>query len=61
LGEISPTKFSDRLHPQHLELGLPKSRRPVRALISGVKIGCRSPRRRGPYSTPIHTRCRSPA
>jgi hypothetical protein len=45
LGEISPTNFSDRLHPQHLELGLPKNRRPVRALISGVNADS--------YSMPI--------
>jgi hypothetical protein len=27
----------------------------VWTLIPGVPIGCRSPRKRGPYSTPIHT------
>src|SRR5271165_1143305 len=28
------------------------TRRPVWTLIPGVPIGCRSPRKRGPYSTP---------
>jgi len=27
----------------------------VWTLIPGVPIGCRSPRKRGPYSMPIHT------
>lgn len=53
LGEISPTNFSGRLHPQHLELGLPKNRRPVRALISGVKKTAEQDRSTcAPLSTP---------
>src|SRR5271166_6198692 len=32
-----------------------KIRRPVWTLIPGVPIGCRSPRKRGPYSTPNDT------
>src|SRR5271167_3942089 len=33
------------------------TRRPVWTLIPGVPIGCRSPRKRGPYSMPNDTHC----
>jgi hypothetical protein len=43
LGEISPTNFSDRLYPQHLELGLPKNRRPVWTFIPGSNLDADHP------------------
>src|SRR5947209_6558490 len=55
LGEIRPTDLCDRLHYQH---PLPGPRIPNGShcgpAVPGVPIGCRSPRKRGPYSTPIH-------
>src|ERR1700688_1763952 len=56
LNEIRPADLRNRLHDQHPELGLHVPWKPVWTLIPGVPFGCRSPRKRGPYSTPIHTR-----
>src|SRR5207248_7444919 len=57
LGAIRPTDLCDRLHYQH---PLPGPRIPNGShcgpTVPGVPIGCRSPPKRGPYSTPIHTR-----
>src|SRR6202165_1429565 len=55
LNEIRPADLRNRLHDQHPELGLHVPWKPVCTLIPGVPFGCRSPRKRGPYSTPIHT------
>src|ERR1700686_3600938 len=55
LNEIRPADLRNRLHDQHPELGLHVPWKPVWTLIPGVPFGCRSPRKRGPYSTPIHT------
>src|ERR1700680_4241473 len=54
LNEIRPADLRNRLHDQHPELGLHVPWKPVWTLIPGVPFGCRSPRKRGPYSTPIH-------
>ena len=42
----------NRLHNQHPNLGFQESWKPLWTLYSGVPIGCRSPRKGGPYSTP---------
>src|SRR6202022_2944705 len=55
LNEIRPADLRNRLHDQHPELGLHVPWKPVWTLIPGVPFGCRSPRKRGPYSTPIHS------
>src|SRR3954454_23812498 len=55
LGEIGPPDLRNRLHCQH-----PKTGSHLRhgshcgPAVPGVPIGCRLPRKRGPYSTPIH-------
>src|ERR1700737_3348127 len=54
LNEIRPADLRNRLHDQHPELGLHVPWKPVWTLIPGVPFGCRSPRKRGPYSTPVH-------
>jgi hypothetical protein len=56
LGEIRPTDLRDRLHHQHPRPGprIPHGSHYGPA-VPGVPIGCRSPRKRGPYSTPLHT------
>src|SRR3954447_6710643 len=57
LGKIGPPDLRNRLHYQH-----PKTGSHVRhgshcgPAVPGVPFGCRSPRKRGPYSMPIHTR-----
>src|SRR6267143_3223137 len=56
LNKIRPADLRNRLHDQHPELGLHVPWKPVWTLIPGVPFGCRSPRKRGPYSTPIHSR-----
>src|SRR5215211_1223428 len=43
-----------RFHNQHPNLGFQEPWKPVWNLSPGVPIGCRSPRKRGPYSMPIH-------
>src|SRR6202040_1325025 len=57
LGEICPTNLRDRLHYQHPQ---PDPRIPPGSHcgppLPGGPIGCRSPRKRGPYSMPIHRR-----
>ncbi len=55
LGEIRPTDLCDRLHYQHPRPGprIPHGSHCGLA-VPGVPIGCRSPRKRGPYSMPIH-------
>jgi hypothetical protein len=40
---------------QHHNLGFQESWKPVWTLSPGVPIGCRSPRKRGPYSMPKHS------
>src|ERR1700676_715602 len=55
LNEIRPAYLRNRLHDQHPELGLHVPWKPVWTLVPGVPIGCRLPRKRGPYSTPIHS------
>src|SRR5437867_1673355 len=56
LGEIRPTDLRDRLHYQHPRPGprIPHGSH-CGPTVPGVPIGCRSPRKRGPYSMPIHT------
>ena len=55
LGEIRPTDLRDRLHYQHPRPGprIPHGSHCGLA-VPGVPIGCRSPRKRDPYSMPIH-------
>src|ERR1700681_375715 len=60
LNEIRPADLRNRLHDQHPELGLHVPWKPVWTLIPGVPFGCRSPRKRGPYSTPIHNQDATP-
>src|SRR6202030_3757437 len=57
LGEIRPTDLRDRLHYQHPRPGprIPHGSH-CGPTVPGVPIGCRSPRKRGPYSMPIHIR-----
>src|SRR6185369_1465813 len=56
LDEIGPPNLCNRLHYQH-----PKTGSHVRhgshcgPAVPGVPFGCRSPRKRGPYSMPIHS------
>src|SRR5439155_9336968 len=56
LGEIGPTDLRDRLHYQHPPTGsqVPHGSHCGPA-VAGVPIGCRSPRKRGPYSMRIHS------
>src|SRR6202795_3409327 len=61
LNEIRPADLRNRLHDQHPELGLHVPWKPVWTLIPGVPFGCRSPRKRGPYSMPIHSPTREAA
>ena len=42
----------NRLHNQHPNLGFQESWKPLWTLCPGVPIGCRSPRKGGPYSMP---------
>src|SRR5436189_2646220 len=51
LGEIRPTDLRNRLHHQHPQPGprIPHGSHCGPA-VPGVPIGCRSPRKRGPYS-----------
>ena len=51
--KIRPADFGDRLHNQHPDLDLRSSKVIVDHVVSRVPIGRRSPRKRGPYSTPI--------
>src|ERR1019366_6549862 len=39
---------------QHPNLGFQESWKPLWTVCPGVPIGCRSPRKRGPYSMPNH-------
>ena len=56
LGKVGPPDLCNRLHYQH-----PKTGSHVRygshcgPAVPGGPFGCRSPRKRGPYSMPIHT------
>jgi hypothetical protein len=54
--ESCPTDLRDRLHYQHPRPGprIPHGSH-CGPTVPGVPIGCRSPRKRGPYSMPIHT------
>src|SRR5205823_14171292 len=49
-----PTDLCNRFQNQHPNLGFQESWKPVWTLSPGVPIGCRSPRKRGPYCMPIH-------
>jgi hypothetical protein len=55
-GPRAPTDLRNRLHHQHPQPGprIPHGSHCGPA-VPGVPIGCRSPRKRGPYSMPIHT------
>ena len=56
LREIRPPDLCNRLHNQHPRPGshIPHGSHCGPA-VRGVPIGCRSPPKRGPYSTPIHS------
>src|SRR5207245_2571808 len=56
LGKIRPTDLRDRLHYQHPQPGPRIPHGSHCGPVPGVPIGCRSPRKRGPYSMPIHSR-----
>ena len=55
LFEKRAANFRNRFHDQHPNLGFQEPWKPVWTLCAGVPIGCRSPRKGGPYSTPKHT------
>src|SRR5262249_1140224 len=52
LSKKSPADLRNSLHNQHPNLGFQESWKPLWTLCPVVPIGCRSPRKRGPYSTP---------
>jgi hypothetical protein len=55
LSKIRPTDLCDRLHYQHPQPGSHVSHGShCGPTVPGVPIECRSPRKRGPYSMPIH-------
>src|SRR6266581_1343048 len=56
LNEKRATDLCDRLHYQHPQTSshVPHGSH-CGPLVPGVPIGCRSPRKRGPYSMRIHT------
>src|ERR1700751_1372553 len=53
--EKRPAYLCNRLHDQHPNLDCQKPRKPIWALCAGVPFRCRSPRKRGPFCTPIHS------
>ncbi len=59
LYEIRPPNLPNRLHNQHPCLGFQESWKSVWTPCPGVPIGCRLPRKRGPYCMPIHRYWRS--
>src|SRR5471032_2441750 len=56
VNEIRATDLRNRLHDQHSNLSSHENGSQCGPLSDGVPIGCRSPRKRGPYSMPKHTR-----
>src|SRR5262245_39470558 len=56
LSKKRPTNLRNRLHDQHPNLGFQESWKPLWTRYPGVPIGCRSPRKRGPFCMPIHTK-----
>src|SRR5262245_29989289 len=54
MNKIGATDLRNRLHHQHPNLGFHDSMEATVDPCPGVPIGCRSPRKRGPYSTPKH-------
>src|SRR6478609_8302473 len=52
--KIRATDLSNRLHDQHSNLGSHENGSQCGPSVPGVPIGCRSPRKRGPYSMPKH-------
>ena len=55
LSKKRATDLPNRLHDQHPNLGFQESWKPMWTLCPGVPIGCRSPRKGGPFCMPIHT------
>ena len=52
--KIGASNLRNRFHNQHPNLGFHESWKPAWTHRPGVPIGSRSPRKRGPYCTPIH-------
>src|SRR4051812_24701438 len=57
LGKVGPPDLRNRLHYQHPKTGSHVHHKShCGPAVPRVPFGCRSPRKRGPYSTPNHTR-----
>ena len=59
MNKIGATDFRNRLHHQHPNLGFHDLMEATVDPCPGVPIGCRSPRKRGPYSMPKHIQRRA--